>query len=519
MTARLFGGWMGSLGWARGLLLTLPLLWPIGARAQIPPPSVGKKPATDYPGRRAGIFRDEQAKRVAVGIAARGLDEGPRADGSSRFVPLAEVVAPSECRVIDRYPDPREAALRVEAAGRLFALASEAAREKDRPLAFIDGTLRAVLERQPDHAEARRLLGFVPHGQGGWATPFAAGELKGGKVFDPTFGWVPAEWVSHLQRGELPDQQKPPGWLPADQADALRKDWETGWKIQTEHFRITSDVPLREVIAFGQRLEVLDELFGSIMADLIGPENLPLARRLADKSARPVPAPVREKPREVYYFASRAEYAMFLAPFSGEDAQQSLGIYVPPRLDKRFRRRSYFFREPGGAIDTDSTLYHEASHQLLFEQAGDDHYAQNVSNYWIFEGLGTYFETLQVEPDGSLRIGGLVGPRLANARARLIDNAEMVPLDQFVPMSERAFGARQSIRLYYSEAMALAVFLMQAEDGRYREAFLDYARDAYKGRFRPGSGVPLDVRLGRSYTDLQHDFLEYLAQIPPPPMR
>jgi len=52
---------------------------------------------------------------------------------------------------------------------------------------------------------------------------------------------------------------------------------------------------------------------------------------------------------------------------------------------------------------------------------------------------------------------------------------------------------------------------MQAHEGRYREGFLDYARDAYRGRFRGGSGRPLDDRIGVRYRDLDREFLDYLG--------
>ena len=45
-------------------------------------------------------------------------------------------------------------------------------------LALADACLRDVIARDPGHAEAHRLLGFVPH-EGGWATPFAASAVEG----------------------------------------------------------------------------------------------------------------------------------------------------------------------------------------------------------------------------------------------------------------------------------------------------------------------------------------------------
>ena len=45
--------------------------------------------------------------------------------------------------------------------------------------------------------------------------------------------------------------------------------------------------------------------------------------------------------------------------------------------------------------------------------------------------------------------------------------------------------------------MALAVYLMQAHDGRHREGFLDYVRDAYTGAGSEAtSGRTLEDRVG-----------------------
>ena len=73
----------------------------------------------------------------------------------------------------------------------------------------------------------------MPH-EGGWATPYAVRQLGMGKVLHPTFGWVEASWVPHLDQGELPAPfatGEKVRWLPADQADALRSQWGRGWKI------------------------------------------------------------------------------------------------------------------------------------------------------------------------------------------------------------------------------------------------------------------------------------------------
>jgi hypothetical protein len=58
--------------------------------------------------------------------------------------------------------------------------------------------------------------------------------------------------------------------------------------------------------------------------------------------------------------------------------------------------------------------------------------------------------------------------------------------------------------------MALAVFLMQWHQGTYRDAFLDYVRDAYRGRIKRGHGRSLQDRLGQKYSTLDSQFLAFL---------
>ena len=58
--------------------------------------------------------------------------------------------------------------------------------------------------------------------------------------------------------------------------------------------------------------------------------------------------------------------------------------------------------------------------------------------------------------------------------------------------------------------MALAVFLMQWRDGTYRDAFLDYVRDAYRGRIKRTTGRSLQDRLGQPYETLDRQFLTFL---------
>jgi hypothetical protein len=246
------------------------------------------------------------------------------------------------------------------------------------------------------------------------------------------------------------------------------------------------------------------------MADILV-EKLPLVRRLKDPSMTGEPA---SKPHLVYYFATRDEYVDYLsARYTRKIATGSLGFYDPPKPGKGSRAPAYFFRDPNGQIPVMATLSHEVSHQLLFETAGLNAYNKNVGNYWVFEGLGTYFETVSSQSDGSLEVGGLVGVRIQEAIKSLVGQGRAIPLDEFVAQGENAFMQDDpDIYLRYQQAMALAVFLMQWHDGTYRDAFLDYVRDAYRGRIK-GSARKLDDRLGQPYSTLDAQLLSFLKGV------
>jgi hypothetical protein len=483
---------------------------------------------------RRSVLARERAEIAGLAdqLAASGQSEAAHAvrgrlprpagpDGPTRIVPLPDVVLPQAAQVGATTKTGGNAAGDAGWRARLEGIESRAATElkqvADRAKSaspprygLAISCLREVLARQTDHKEARRLLGYLPY-QGGWARPFAIAQFQEGLVNHAVFGWVPADWVPHLDKGELPAPsargQTVTRWLAAAAADALRAHRSPPWRISTEHFQIQSNVPLAEAISFGRRLEAFYDLFVTVLADNLG-ENLAVIRRFRDPALSGEP---RYRQHVVEYFGSKGEYIDFFSRMAdGPDLSDSLGYYVPPKSGRGGRAPAYFFRDPGGQLPVTATLYHEVSHQLLFETAGPNAYTKNAGNYWVFEGLGTYFETVEPGPDGALEVGGLVGRRIEEAIKSLLDQGRHVPLAQFVELDQNGFNRSDRIYLHYQQAMALAVFLMQWHDGVYRAAFLDYVRDAYRGRIKRGTGRSLQDRLGQPYASLEEQFLSFL---------
>ena len=325
--------------------------------------------------------------------------------------------------------------------------------------------LREVLERQPDQPEWRGgCWAYVPH-EGGWARPFAVAELKEGIVNHPVFGWVPKDWVAHLEGGELPAPVRPrpeeARWLPAGRPTGSDRTGRIPGGSPPSTSRSRPTCPLAEAIGFARRLEAFYDLFFALMADVVG-DDLPLARRFAPVADR---GSVLRGPTRSITSPPRTEYVEHLRSAVGADIDKSLGYYNPPRPGKGNRGPAYFFRDPGGQLPVTATLYHEVSHQLLFETAGPNAYTRNVGNYWVFEGLGTYFETVTPQARrlaSRSAAWSASGSRRPGSRSR---PAGSCPLEQFVRSDQNAVQPRRGrSTCNYQQAMALTVFLMQARD-------------------------------------------------------
>ena len=455
------------------------------------------------------VDREVAADHLEIARKIRALIDPPPPAGGTRFWPLAQVV-PAESTKVNLPKVVQD--LRAKTAGELFDLAVRASSPPIRSFSLADSCLRDVIRRNPNHAEARRLLGFLAY-KGGWATPHAKAFLERGFVLHPKFGWVDKTWLAHLDAGELParfdSRQKASAWLPAAQVDTLHENWDKAWKIDTApHFQLRTNVALADAIAFAGRLEELYELFFAEFADVIGPDSLPLARRFATKTLQPTRTTEKHA---VWYFDTKQEYVNYFRTEFQRDETLSLGFYMPPQMASSFRvpPRSYFYRDDTHAIASLATLFHEGSHQILFESGVKSSPEIMKTNFWIWEALGTYFETVSPQPDGSILLGKMTGPRIDSARQRLLERGEFLPIEKLTILEADQFNDLEKDAVYrnYAESMALAIFFLHYKDGLYREEFLDYVADNYRGRNRSRT---LAARLDVSFRQLDREFLEYL---------
>lgn len=398
--------------------------------------------------------------------------------------PAAQPPAPEAPPALRRFWDLRRA--QAEA---LWELARQALGE-DRPTLAWQLAWH-VLREDPDHPHARRVLGYVQH-EGTWLTAYEAEKARAGQVWHPRFGWLRRDRVARYERGERLHKGR---WISAADDARAHAEIDHGWEILTEHYSVTTNHSLEEGVRLAALLERLYHAWHQAFA-AYHVNKAALARLFA--GARPRPAPKR---LHVVYFRNREQY---VAALISEQPQ----INITTGYYSYTGRKAYFFA-PGPNDDQadHTTLYHEATHQLFSEIRPTAQAVGTRGNFWAVEGVACYMESLR-ERDGTWSLGGTDATRFLAARHRLLEDGFYVPLAELAAMTMQDVQADPRISRLYSQAAGLAHFFMHAQQGRYRQPFVEYLSAIYAGRDQAGTLAQL---MGRSLAELDREYREFMA--------
>jgi hypothetical protein len=228
-----------------------------------------------------------------------------------------------------------------------------------------------VVRENPDHADARRVLGYE-RVDDQWLTAFARRMAEQGKTWHPRFGWIGDAHVSRFEAGERRDGRR---WISAED-DALRHQRiDDGWNIRTDHFLVTTNHSIEAGVDLAARLERLHQVWRQQFA----------AFYLSDREIRQLfagerTARQRSRPFHVIYHRKRDEYVEALRRRQPRIAM-TLGIYFDTD------REAHFFADDSTEPRNDGTLYHEAMHQLFQESRRAARQIGAVHNFWVIEGI------------------------------------------------------------------------------------------------------------------------------------
>lgn len=324
--------------------------------------------------------------------------------------------------------------LRGEQAEALFAESKQALADQRPARAYQ--LLHEVLRENPDHAEARRILGYIKDGRRQWTTPeWERMAARRGAGAHPIFG------MSY-------------------------------WRLESPHFELVTNHSSREALEAGRQLEDLHALWRQIFFRYWSTQ-AGLAARFAG-GREPL---ARERPKmKVVLFRNREEYVEHLLP-----AEPRIGLTLGIYMDKR--RTSYFY---AGDTSVYPTWYHEATHQLFQEGVPGvtDNPGQN-QNFWALEGVALYMESLQKRGHSTFyehwTAGGCEADRLQFARYRALAGDYYVPLSRLVTFGRAQVQADPEIRKLYAQAAGLSHFLIDGDGGKHQGAFIDLLTAIYQG--------------------------------------
>lgn len=369
-----------------------------------------------------------------------------------------------------------------------MALARRALAEHQPSLAYQ--LVTETLRENPDHKLARRMLGYVRF-HDAWHTPFAVKQLNAGKRWHDRFGWLPQGHVARYEKGERYYQGR---WLTAEAETALRQDFKRGWRIESEHYSVTTNAGLTEGVQLSRRLEALYAIWQQTFIGYLATEG-DLTKRLEGRAARREP-----RQHNVIYYRTREEYQSALRRLQPK-IDITLGIYLNET------RAAYFF---AGEEQQPGTVYHEATHQLFHEASQVASDVGRQSNFWAIEGIACYMESLAEQEGGAYyTLGGANAGRVPAARHRLLTDDFYVPLAELVGLGMQQLQSDPRIQPLYSQSAGLADFFMHDGAGRYREPFVSYLTAIYRGR---ASERTLAELAGADYETLDRQYRAFLSQ-------
>ena len=356
--------------------------------------------------------------------------------------------------------------------------------------------VRETAVHDPDHAYARKLLGYVRYGDE-WVTPFAAKMLRDQNVWTEDFGWIKKAYEDRYRSGERLVRNK---WVSQEKEAEIRRDFRNAWEIRTDHFRIKTNHSLEKALELGRALEDFYGIFFETFAGFFNsPEQL---QKLFDGNG--AEAKAARNPYEVHYFRERQEYIDRLKKQFPQIAVTN-GIYLTTD------RVAYFYHDP--QANNEATLFHEATHQLFYESHSGGRQIGEREHFWIIEGIACYMESFHRGAQG-LSLGDPKYIRFAGARYNLLHDDYYVPLREFSGMGMREFQGSAQLVKNYTQASGLAQFFMQGEDGRYREALVTHLSQLYSPNPKFRNNVQgLDELTGVSCEELDREYAEYQKDV------
>lgn len=421
--------------------------------------------------------------------------------------------------------------LRTDRAQELYRLARSALKAKLPSLAYR--LIMDTLVVDPDHKYARSIVGhkkFVdderkddPLYAGEWVSPFEAAQRSGRspEVNHPEFGWIPVRNVARYEQGERLYHGK---WMSAVREAEIRRDFRNAWEIRSEHFLVKTNTSLEEGVQVARKLERFHDWLTTHFAAFFDTPQALMSR--FEQAATRSRASSASKPMEVHYYSTREEYDRVIRKRNPAYATLvTNGLYWEPD------QTCYFFRKEDEE-ENDSTIYHEATHQILDLATLRDRINASrkrrlvlreprvrpwllaeKSNFWLLEGVACYFESFVIN-DGQVTVGDPTYVRFVTAQHRLFEDNFYVPLEMFCALGRDEFQGHTNFRQLYSQSSGVVHFLMEFNSGQYKDDFVSLLSGVYRPDLNNVTRQPsLQQITGVKFTELDQQYRQHMGDV------
>lgn len=392
--------------------------------------------------------------------------------------------------------------LRVEFARQMYLLARRSQKEKFASFAYR--LVRETLFHDPDHKEARRLMGFRLVNDKEWLTPFADKMRREGMVWHDRFGWLPQKNVARYEQGErLYNGQ----WITADREAVIRSNFKNAWEIRTEHFRVRTNHSQEKGVELASHAEKFHRYFMREFAAFFQtPQQL--AKLFANGAV------TKEGDlHDIDFFRTKQEFVNAIAN-QCPVAQSIQGFYSSSQ------RKAYFYNNPATSEETAmETLVHEVTHQLLSESSQNAVAVGHEHDFWVVEGVACYLESFRLGESDSIQVGQFDHPRFVAARHMIVEREVYEPYVRYSAMGMKQFqaGAQSELQDRYAQATGFTYFLMQYQGGIYRDGFIEFLSQLYSPDQRIRERMkPLYDILGVSDRELDEQFVKFMKSADTP---
>lgn len=371
------------------------------------------------------------------------------------FLPTESSRAPPEQPLQKQWFNKLEAAL-AKHGDRIFELATRSAESGAGATAYQ--FLHETLHYNPDHEEARKILGYR-NTLTGWKTAAERIKISPAKRPHPTMNWQPG----------------------------------TYFLVSTPHFNIASQADEVSTRLLADKLERWHDVWRQVFFEFW---NRPTAvdRWLKGKGISREPT----TKFDVIFFANKEQYVGQLSDWV-KGIEESTGYYNDSA------NASFFYASDDSRIH--NTWRHELTHQLFQESIRSVKSPFNDEFVWLGEGIATYFESL-ADFGSYVTLGGFESRRLQFSRIRKFREGFYIPLEELSRIGRKDFQQRPDMKRLYSQSAGVTHMLMDGENGTMQRPLTEFLKLLYQGKLKPGS---FEAVIGKSFSELDQLYNQFLA--------